>query len=185
MKSSCCARSGCAFRQIVCGVALVLGLISIFISRPAFAQRPVGLDVSDYQASMSWSSVKTSGVSFAWAKATEGLTEVEATFTNNMINAKAAGILIGTYHFAHPELHSPDVEAAHFWSVAGSYITGGGSYLMPMLDFEVFTNVVGASSYSDWFNQWCNIIVSNAAAVGVPIKPMIYVSVCNACTYDT
>ena len=39
-----------------------------------FAQRPLGVDVSSYQgSSINWTNVKGSGVSFAWAKATDCL----------------------------------------------------------------------------------------------------------------
>src|ERR1039458_4284516 len=69
-----------------------------------FAQRPLGVDVSSYQGgSINWTSVKNTGVSFAWAKATEGLTVNDTTITNNEVNAAAAGVLIGAYHFAHPK----------------------------------------------------------------------------------
>ena len=88
------------------------------------AQRPLGIDVSHYQGSINWSSVAGAGITFAWNKATEGQSEVETTFANNENNAKAAGIPIGPYHYAHPELNTPASEAAHFWNVAGAYIKG-------------------------------------------------------------
>src|ERR1017187_42605 len=102
-----------------------------------FAQRPLGVDVSSYQGGgINWTSVKNTGVSFAWAKATEGLTVNDTTITNNEVNAAAAGVLIGAYHFAHPETHpgiaGADQEAAHFWGIAGKYIKGTNVYLMPM-----------------------------------------------------
>ena len=55
-----------------------------------------------------------------------------------------------------------------------------GRLYMPMLDMEVFSGVVGASSYSDWANQFNNTIVGNARGVGVNITPFGYVSSCNA-----
>jgi GH25 family lysozyme M1 (1,4-beta-N-acetylmuramidase) len=152
-----------------------------------FAQRPLGIDVSSYQGSdnspktnIVWTSVKNSGVTFAWAKATEGVTVTDADFIYNATNAKAAGVFIGAYDFAHPENNSPSAEANHFWSVAGGYIKGDGLSVQPALDYETFTasnNIpVGASSYGDWANQWCSNIVSKAAAVGVTVKPVIYTS---------
>jgi GH25 family lysozyme M1 (1,4-beta-N-acetylmuramidase) len=55
-----------------------------------------------------------------------------------MKNAKAAGMLIGSYHFAHP-LNNPGTngaiaEAQHFLAVAKPYITNG--YLPAVLDVE-------------------------------------------------
>src|SRR5436305_11355084 len=78
--------------------ALTLGLIV----QPAHA-RPLGIDVSSYQGSgVNWSSVKASGRTFAWAKATEGVTINDSTFAGNENNGKAAGLIMGAYHFAHP-----------------------------------------------------------------------------------
>src|SRR3954469_13436131 len=92
-------------------------LFSLLATARVFAQRPMGVDVSSYQgASINWVTAKANGISFAWAKATEGLTVDDADFTINMANAKAAGVLIGAYHFAHPELHTAADEAAHFWN---------------------------------------------------------------------
>src|SRR5207253_8160106 len=81
-------------------------LVMTFGHVPALAQRPMGTDVSSYQsASLNWSSLKSNGIVFAWAKATEGLTVNDSDYTTFQANAKAAGVFIGSYHFAHPELH--------------------------------------------------------------------------------
>ncbi|MEY4387083.1 MAG: hypothetical protein RLY20_2366, partial [Verrucomicrobiota bacterium] len=44
---------------------------------------------------------------------------------------------------------------------------------------------IGATSYSDWANQWCNAVVSKAAALGITVKPMIYTSRCEAANFNT
>ena len=49
-----------------------------------------------------------------------------------------------------------------------------------MLDFEVFSGAVGASSYADWANQWCQTIVNDVAASSAFVKPAIYISACHA-----
>ena len=145
-------------------------------------QRPLGVDVSHYDGSITWPSVKSAGYIFAWAKATEGVGTGDDYFTANMAGAKAAGVYIGGYHFAHPESNNPTNEANYFWSVAGSYILNDGLSLQPTLDYETFTapnNIpVGAASYADWANKWCNVIVGKAAAAGVTVKPVIYTSTC-------
>src|SRR5438093_11266117 len=109
--------------SVVWPAAMVLMLEIGLGARRALAQRPLGIDVSSYQGSgINWSSVKSSGVSFGWAKATEGLTVNDADFTINEANAKAAGLLIGASHYANPELHigtsGADAQAAHFWNIA-------------------------------------------------------------------
>jgi autotransporter-associated beta strand protein len=157
--------------------------VMVVLPDRVLAQRPLGIDVSSYQETINWTSVKGAGITFAWAKATEGLSYIDAYFTANEANAKAAGVLIGAYHFAHPELHlgtaGADQEAAYFWNEAGGYIkTNGNSYLMPMLDFE--QDVTSASpaytqaSLSAWLNEWCQDIVNYGKANGVVVVPVVY-----------
>ncbi|HSU53776.1 MAG TPA: NBR1-Ig-like domain-containing protein, partial [Candidatus Dormibacteraeota bacterium] len=77
-------------------------------------------------------------------------------------------------------------EASHFWSVASPHIKGDGKSIMPMLDMEAsaLSGHVGASSVSDWVNQWCIAVSNSAYAAGLVIKPVIYVSECNANAFD-
>jgi len=167
------------------GAGSLAAVLVLLYAAPAMAQRPLGVDVSNLQGSINWSSVAGAGKTFAIAKATEGTSFTDAYLAGNMAQGKAAGLYMGAYHFARPNLNSPSAEAAHFWSVAGPYIKADGQTIMPVLDFEVFSGVVGASSYSDWANQWCNAIVADAAAAGVTVKPILYVSSCNACEFDS
>ncbi len=167
------------FAVIVIGFGIVIG------PGHAVAQdRPMGTDVSSYQGgSLNWTTIKNDGIFFAWAKAAEGTSTdgwvgEDPDFTINEANAKAAGVLIGAYYFAHPETDTgtagADTEAAFFWSVAGPYITTGGAYLMPMLDME--ESYGGVTAMSDWVNEWCQDIVNYAAAKGVVVKPAVYSS---------
>src|SRR4029077_9344909 len=109
-----------AFAISLCLLMLILGPV------PALAQRPLGIDVSSFQTTITWSSVQAAGISFAWAKATEGTSYQDAYFIGNQNNGKAAGVLMGAYHYAHPELNTPGVEANYFWSFAGPYIKAEG-----------------------------------------------------------
>ncbi|MGZ4964113.1 MAG: GH25 family lysozyme [Limisphaerales bacterium] len=164
--------------------ALVLLAAAGFATEQVQA-RPLGIDVSHYQGTVNWSSVKSAGRSFAWAKATEGASTGDSTFTANESNGKAAGVIMGAYHFAHPESNSGGTEENHFWAVAGGYIKADGKTLMPMLDVEVFSGHVGATSYSDWANQFNNALVADANAAGVRITPFIYTSSCSACNFNS
>src|ERR1017187_8397812 len=84
---------------MVCALEMVVGPGRVM------AQRPLGIDVSDYQGSgINWASVKASGVSFAWTKATEGTFSTASTFAVNEANAQAAGVRIGAYDYARPDL---------------------------------------------------------------------------------
>lgn len=147
--------------------------------------RTPGIDVSRWQGTINWTQVRNSGIRFAFAQATRGLTSPNANFVPNMVNGKAAGVYMAAYHYAFPGDNSPQTEANYFWNLAGPYILADGLSLSPMLDMEVWTGHVGASSYTDWANQWCNAVIAKAAAQGVEIKPIIYTSACMACNFNS
>jgi lysozyme len=63
-----------------------------------------GIDVSRYQESIDWESVRDMQVGnvrigFAFIKATEGLGNEDAYFARNWKRAKSAGLIRGAYHF--------------------------------------------------------------------------------------
>ncbi len=156
----------------------------------ALAQKALGIDVSHWQGTaINWTSVKNGGISFAWTKATEGTGYTDDTFLINEANAKAAGVPIGAYHYARYDGNTgtagATAEANWYWSVAKNYIKGGGAYLVPMLDVEASNAGYTAAQLSAWVNQWCTTVVSNAAFVGVTVKPVIYLSACHANWVDS
>ncbi len=173
------------FRFPVWTAINVVAIVFIIGLQSASAQRPLGVDVSSFQGQPNWTSVRNSGITFAWAKATEGVSITDADFVYNENNGKAAGVDMGAYDFAHPNANTPLAEVNHFWAVAGPYVKSDGRTLMPMLDFEVFSGVTGASSYADWANQWCTDVKSDAAGQGVTVKPIVYVSACSACNFNS
>lgn len=58
-----------------------------------------GIDVSHHNGKVDWKKVKASGIDFVFLKATEGTTYTDPTFISNAFDAKAAGLLVGAYHF--------------------------------------------------------------------------------------
>jgi GH25 family lysozyme M1 (1,4-beta-N-acetylmuramidase) len=154
-----------------------------------FAQRPLGTDVSHYQLTINWTNVKNSGITFAWAKATDGASYVDPYYTNNVTHAKGVGIPIGAYHFARPSDHpnitganSADTEAAHYWSVVSNFVKVDSLSMIPMLDWEDpdATNGTGLTitQMSAWVNEWCMTISNYARAKGiVGLKPIVYTGV--------
>jgi GH25 family lysozyme M1 (1,4-beta-N-acetylmuramidase) len=154
-------------------------------SAPAWAQRPLGIDVYSGSGSINWTNVKNAGITFAWTKGTQSTNYEDTPMGANIVNGKAVGIYMGAYDFAIPGSNTPAAEARYFWNYAGSYIKNDGKSFMPMLDFETFDGYTGATSYADWVNQWCNDIKTNAAAHGVSVTPVVYISACNACDLNT
>jgi len=155
------------------------------------AQRPLGTDVSGYQAAdLPWATAKAAGVRFAWTKATEGTGYVNPNFIGQVTGATNAGVYIELYHNARPGLHhnitGANSEAAYFWNHASPYIKYGGAYFMPMLDWEdvgtsgqpatepSIANGFTAPEMSAWVNEWCTAVSNSAFATGVIIKPVVY-----------
>jgi len=91
-----------------------------------------GIDVSHHQGRIDWAAVGQSGVSFAFIKATEGLTFTDPMFATNWHAAKQAGITRGAYHFFRPQF-DPTQQAQHLLSVLGR----DPGELPPVLDVEV------------------------------------------------
>jgi GH25 family lysozyme M1 (1,4-beta-N-acetylmuramidase) len=168
-------------------VALALAGLGVLVgTEQARAQRPLGTDVSGYQAAnLNWTGARNGGVRFAWTKATEGTGYVNPNFVGQVTGATNAGVYIGLYHYARPGLHpnitganSADSEATYFWSHASPYIKYGGAYFMPMLDWEDTDATIAAgftaSQMSAWVNEWCDAVSNYARATGVIIRPVVY-----------
>jgi lysozyme len=60
-----------------------------------------GIDVSSYQTSIDWQKVAADGVSFMIARASVSIYP-DRLFTSHIRGAKAAGLLVGAYHFFAP-----------------------------------------------------------------------------------
>lgn len=90
-----------------------------------------GVDVAKYQGAVNWSQAKSSGVSFAFIKATEGGDRVDDGFAQNWASAKARGIPRGAYHFFY--FCRPAFEQAR-WFI--KHVPNDPSALPPVLDME-------------------------------------------------
>jgi len=123
----------------------------------------VGVDVSNWQGTVNWQQVAASGVQFGICKSTEGVTYRDPYFRQNWSGMAAAGIARGSYHFAQPDLNSPEAEA-HFWlehlELAGGLAPGD----LLALDLET-----GYGDVSDWTLRCLGAV---AALVG--FKPLVY-----------
>lgn len=110
---------------------------------PAVAATTIdGPDVSSYQhpngVSINWSAVAASGHEFAIVKATEGTSYVNKYFAGDYAGIRRAGMVRGSYHFAHPAypVASTALAQAKFYVAhIGSTLTT--KTLPPALDLEV------------------------------------------------
>jgi lysozyme len=70
------------------------------LNRPQVERYPIiGIDVSHHQGEIDWAAVSSSGVKFAFIKATEGRDHVDSRFATNWRRATDVGIPTGPYHF--------------------------------------------------------------------------------------
>ncbi len=135
----------------------------------------LGIDVSNHNGnSIDWQAVKNSDVSFAFAKATEGITYIDPYFSKNWQQMKAAGLLRGAYHFFRP-LRDANEQAQNFLKVVGGFESGD---LPPVLDLEHYPEEVekqwkqiNLNQRIERVQQWLDIV---EAATGY--QPMIYTS---------
>ncbi|MCX5457312.1 lysozyme [Streptomyces sp. FT1] len=111
---------------------------------PADTSGVQGIDVSHWQGSINWSSVKSAGMSFAYIKATEGTNYKDDRFSANYTNAYNAGIIRGAYHFARPNASSGTAQADYFASNGGGWSRDNRT-LPGVLDIE--HNPSGAMCY--------------------------------------
>jgi lysozyme len=119
-----------------------------------------GVDVSSYQGNVNWAAVKSAGITFAIAKATEGTGYHDAYLNANIAGMKQNGIVPGAYHFAHPSI-DPTNQANYFTNAVRT--ANGGSFsglLQLVLDLEVTD---GRTPSQVW--AWTQTFVARVKAV--------------------
>ena len=62
----------------------------------------LAIDISRYQTSIDWQSLKDNNISMVWAKCSEGCTSIDDSFAGNVQAAYDADIPLGAYHFYDP-----------------------------------------------------------------------------------
>ena len=90
-----------------------------------------GTDVSKYQPSVDWDRAKSSGISFAFIKATEGGDRLDDKFADHWNGTKLAGIPRAAYHFYY--FCRPATEQAA-WFIRN--VPREAAALPPVLDME-------------------------------------------------
>jgi lysozyme len=128
-----------------------------------------GIDVSNHQDRIDWSRVKADGITFAFVKASEGMTFADPKYDAHVAGAKSVGIKTGAYHFARPDTNSTDAardaraEADWFLSLAAPR----SGDLLPALDLE--TGGLPESQMVVWTRAWLDRV---RKAIGV--RPLVY-----------
>src|ERR1051325_3301512 len=71
------------------------------MERRLLFSRLLGLDVSEFQGTINWTSVHNAGKTFAFIRATYGSTSDDAKIGVNASNSITAGMIVGFYHYAY------------------------------------------------------------------------------------
>ncbi|MFF3500637.1 GH25 family lysozyme [Streptomyces sp. NPDC003247] len=137
------ARAGVSLAGSVSAAAEAATADSVEAAATA-AANPLGLDVSSHQGDVVWASVAADGASFAYVKATEGVSYTNPYYSQQYNGAHTAGLIRGAYHFALPDVSGGAAQADWFFRHGGGW-TADGTTLPPALDIEY--NPYGATCY--------------------------------------
>ena len=125
-----------------------------------------GIDVAHYQGTVDWKQVCQSGIVFAIAKATDGITYTDPEFATNWAGIKAAGLVRGAYHFFEP-VDDATSQAQNFLSAV--QLAPGD--LPPVLDVEIRPSTVSTSQLWSGVATWLQVVEQHTGRT-----PMIYTS---------
>jgi GH25 family lysozyme M1 (1,4-beta-N-acetylmuramidase) len=127
-----------------------------------------GIDVSQYQNTIDWTSVNHNRVGFVIMRATKGSTDVDTAYSTNLAGATVNGFILGAYHRATPSSAAGDAvaEADHFVAVARN----AAGDLIPALDIEE-TGGLSVHGLRSWVRRWLARVHHELG-----VRPMIYSS---------
>jgi lysozyme len=141
-----------------------LGSSSAAVTVCAGGSTVKGVDVSTYQGSIDWASVKASGRDFAITRVSDGTGTLDNTFAANWSGIKAAGMVRGVYQFFRAS-EDPTAQADLLVSKVGTLDPGD---LPPVADVEVSDGVSGATLVAN-LATWVSVIKAKTGRT-----PMIY-----------
>lgn len=130
-----------------------------------------GIDVYQGDGAVDWAAVKNSGKTFAYVKATEGVSIKDEAFAGHWFNMKKYGIIRGAYHFFHPRTSDPVQQAREFIKTVGKFEAGD---LPPALDVEVDDGANRSTIIAKmklWLSEVEKALLEQT---GRKIKPIIY-----------
>lgn len=108
------------------------------------AAQTEGVDVSSHQGNVNWSGLWSSGVKWAYVKATEGTYYKNPYFAQQYNGSYNIGMIRGAYHFATPDTATGTAQADYFVNNGGGW-SRDGKTLPGALDIE--WNPYGAACF--------------------------------------
>ena len=127
----------------------------------------LGIDVSHFQGEVDWEEIKANNISFAYSKATQGISYVDSKFHENWKNMAAANLARGAYHF-YMAADDGATQAQHFIKTVGELQAGD---LHPVLDLEQggISGTVEVNEFQKEVQIWLNAVEKKFG-----VKPIIY-----------
>lgn len=124
-----------------------------------------GISVSRWDAEIDWPKVRSVGIRFVFIKASEGISYIDDTFSDNWIGSKSVGILRGPYHFFRANV-DPTKQAEYFIQTVKAMDDNGE--LPPVLDLET-NDGVSKEIIIPNVKIWLDLVEQ-----GLGRKPIIY-----------
>lgn len=131
-----------------------------------------GVDVSKWQGTIDFGKIKAAGMTYVFVKATEGITGVDPDYARNVAAARAAGLVVGSYHF----YETNDDPSAQFGNFKQHVDVKPGD-LPPVVDIEV----LASNSRPDLADDLKSFLAQMEQAWGV--RPILYSGVSFANQY--
>ena len=129
-----------------------------------------GVDTSHHQSgSIDLRAARNAGVRWWYVKATEGTTFVDSSYARRVAAARDAGMPVGAYHFARPDLGDAADEARFF--LAHTDIRAGD--MLPMLDLES-SEGLSMAQLTAWTGTWVRTVTRALAGRAIIGRPIIY-----------
>ena len=128
-----------------------------------------GLDVSHWNGAVDWIQVVGGGYKFLFAKATEGTTLTDPTYSINRAGTTGLGLRFGAYHFARPAgsgtagvVANAIAQADYFVNVAQP----AAGDLPPVLDLET-KGTLSPTSLVQWTQAWLGEVQARTGVSGL------------------
>lgn len=136
----------------------------------AGSTRVYGVDVSVYQGSVNWRSVRAAGKQFVYIRYSDGTGYLDPYFSSNWRNAKAAGLTVGAYQFFRASQNA--TTQADLVINAVSSLGGIGQPNLPIaIDVETNDGQSNATVINA-VNTWLSRVQSRTGRY----RPMLYTS---------
>lgn len=123
-----------------------------------------GIDLSHYQGNVFWETVgENSKMAYVYLKATEGGTNVDSKYAQNIDLAHRYGLKVGSYHF-----YRPKVEQEKQLSNFMAQCRPGDQDLIPMIDIETKSGL-GTDEFCDSLFKFIRLVEK-----AYKQKPLLY-----------